>query len=137
MTPLFTMTRRVEFCETDAAGIVHFSAFPLWMEQAEHAFWRSLGLSVMWHEQEDASITWPRLACSSEFLSPARFEDEVEIRLAISERTGKTLTFAFQFYIGDRCLATGSMKTICCRHRAGEKLRAIEIPAFIAEKLPE
>ena len=38
----FTITRRVEFSETDMAGIVHFSNFCRYMEHAEHAFFRSL-----------------------------------------------------------------------------------------------
>ena len=42
----FTLTRRVEFSETDMAGIVHFSNFFRFMESAEHAFFRSLGFSV-------------------------------------------------------------------------------------------
>ncbi|MEL7264077.1 MAG: hypothetical protein AAFP69_04590, partial [Planctomycetota bacterium] len=42
----FSIQRRVEFRDTDAAGIVHFSAFFPFMETAEHAFLRSLGLSV-------------------------------------------------------------------------------------------
>ena len=39
-------TRRVEFADTDAAGIAHFSAFFAWMEETEHEFLRSRGLSV-------------------------------------------------------------------------------------------
>jgi hypothetical protein len=39
--------RRIEFCETDAAGIAHFSPMFPCMEQAEHALFRSLGTSVL------------------------------------------------------------------------------------------
>ena len=42
----FTTTRRVEFAETDLAGIAHFANFFRWMESAEHEFLRSLGLAV-------------------------------------------------------------------------------------------
>ena len=37
------MRRRVQFYETDAAGIVHFSWFYRYMEEAEHALWREAG----------------------------------------------------------------------------------------------
>ena len=37
MAEAFHYRRRVEFCETDAAGIVHFSAYFQYMEQAEHS----------------------------------------------------------------------------------------------------
>ena len=42
----FNTTRRIEFSDTDMAGIVHFSRFFVFMEAAEHAFLRSLGTSV-------------------------------------------------------------------------------------------
>ena len=37
----------VEFAETDAAGIVHFSVFFRYMEEAEHAVWRQAGLDIV------------------------------------------------------------------------------------------
>ena len=42
----FKLTRRVEFAETDMAGIVHFANFFRMMEAAEHAFFRSVGFSI-------------------------------------------------------------------------------------------
>ena len=42
----FRTTRRVEFCDTDMAGIAHFSNFFRWMESAEVEFLRQRGLSV-------------------------------------------------------------------------------------------
>ena len=39
----FTYRRRVQFYETDLAGIVHFSWYPRYMEEAEHAMWRDAG----------------------------------------------------------------------------------------------
>ena len=41
----FKLTRRIEFFETDLAGIVHFSNFYRMMESTEHAFFRSLQLA--------------------------------------------------------------------------------------------
>ncbi|MGY8650976.1 MAG: acyl-CoA thioesterase, partial [Verrucomicrobiia bacterium] len=54
----FIITRRVEFSETDAAGIVHFANFYRYMEYAEHAFFRSLGRSIV---DLDLDIGWPRV----------------------------------------------------------------------------
>ena len=42
----YRLRRRVQFHETDAAGIVHFSWFYRYMEEAEHALWRQAGLSI-------------------------------------------------------------------------------------------
>ena len=46
MSNEFSVTHFVQFSETDMAGIVHFSNFFRWMEEVEHAYFRSLGLSV-------------------------------------------------------------------------------------------
>ena len=42
----FRLKRRVQFYETDAAGIVHFSTYFRYMEEAEHALWRDAGMSI-------------------------------------------------------------------------------------------
>ncbi|MEQ2009187.1 MAG: acyl-CoA thioesterase, partial [Limisphaerales bacterium] len=47
MASEFKALRRVEFSETDMAGIVHYSNFFKYMETAEHAFFRSLGFSII------------------------------------------------------------------------------------------
>jgi acyl-CoA thioester hydrolase len=52
--------RRVEFSETDMAGIVHFSNFFRYMETAEHGFYRSLGFSVILRNY-DPPLGFPRV----------------------------------------------------------------------------
>ena len=46
MVSEYRLRRRVQFYETDAAGIVHFSWFFRYMEEAEHALWREAGLML-------------------------------------------------------------------------------------------
>ena len=41
----YRLKRRVQFYETDMAGIVHFSWFFRYLEEAEHAMWREAGLT--------------------------------------------------------------------------------------------
>ncbi|MEC9055374.1 MAG: hotdog domain-containing protein, partial [Verrucomicrobiota bacterium] len=70
----FEYQRRVEFHETDLAGLVHFSNFYRYMETAEHEFMRSLGHPV--HRQmNEIEIGWPRVSASCEFRKPARNDD--------------------------------------------------------------
>ena len=57
----FCTSRRVEFRDTDAAGIVHFSVVPVYMEQAGHELLRSLGMSVHQHDAQ-GEISWPRVS---------------------------------------------------------------------------
>ena len=56
----FKLVRRVEFIETDMAGIVHYSNFFRYMEAAETAFIRSLWFSI-WTLQAEPPVGWPRV----------------------------------------------------------------------------
>ena len=93
----FSITRQVEFAETDLAGIMHFTHFYRWMEVCEHAFLRSLGLSVDL-TTGDQRIGWPRVKTSCRFRRPLRFEDEVEVRLIVTEIRDRSIAYAFQFW---------------------------------------
>ena len=96
MASEFTITRRVEFSETDLAGIMHFTNFYRWMEICEHEFLRSLGLSVDM-EDENGRFGWPRVKTSCRFKRPLRFE-EVEVKLIVAEIRDRSIRYAFQFW---------------------------------------
>ena len=85
----FTTTRRVEFGDTDMAGIMHFSNFFRFMEVAETDFLRSRGLSVAWR-QDGVKRTASR-ACPSacDFQKPAQFEDVLTIAVTV-EKVGRS-----------------------------------------------
>src|SRR5262245_16335729 len=66
----YVYRRRVQFKETDASGLAHFSMFFAYAEEAEHAMWRAVGLSV---EARDSDIGWPRVSASFDFFKALRF----------------------------------------------------------------
>ena len=130
----FRTKRKIEFADTDMAGIVHFTRFFVFMESAEHEFLRSLGTSVVTEWNGDR-IGWPRLTASCDYLSPLRFEDEVEILLWVSKKSTKSLTYQFHFTHDGIDIARGQLTTVCCITNPGEKLRAIPIPEFIVSQI--
>lgn len=132
----YRTSRRIEFADTDMAGIVHFSRFYVFMEQAEHEFLRSLGFSV--HMEIDGDlISWPRLRASCEFAAPVRFEDEVEIRLFVRRKGSKSVTYGCEFFKDGVAVANGELTAACCVCNPGEVMKAIEIPAVIADQIEE
>lgn len=126
--PRYTHTRRVQFVDTDMAGIVHFSNFYRWMEEAELAFWRTLGKKVVQEQADGTVIGWPRVRASCTFEAPAYYDDVLDIDLEICRVGVKSLTFGFVFRRGDTRIATGELKIVCCRHEAHGKFNSIEIP---------
>jgi YbgC/YbaW family acyl-CoA thioester hydrolase len=122
--------RRVQFYETDAAGIVHFSWFYRYMEEAEHAMWRDAGMSI---HPEASEIGWPRVAASFEFRRALRFEDEFDIVIQVAEITSRTIRYVCTLEKDGERVATGTMTIACVATRPS--LRSIEIPSQIRKLL--
>ena len=134
MPTSFHTSRFVEFSDTDMAGIMHFSAFFCYMEAAEHELLRSLGFSVYSVIDSDV-VSFPRVAASCEFHSPAKCEDVLEIDVTVRRVGSKSITYHFQFSQHGRDVASGEMTSVCCRVPHGEAPFSIPIPSAIAEKL--
>ena len=130
----FITQRRVEFRDTDAAGIAHFSVFFAWMEQAEHEALRQLGMSVVQRDGE-RTLSWPRVAASCDFLSPVRFEDELRIEVRVEELGDKSVTYAFDFSCQGRPVASGRITAVCCLLDDHGGLSSVAIPPRIADRL--
>jgi YbgC/YbaW family acyl-CoA thioester hydrolase len=132
----FKIQRRVEFSETDMAGIVHYSNFFKFMETAEHAFYRSLGHSVVMKDA-DAPLGWPRVHAECDYFQPLRFEDLVEVHMLVKEKKNKALTYVFRFYKvnGERMeVARGSLTAVCVTHTE-EGMKAVAIPKELGDKI--
>ncbi len=125
------LKRRVQFYETDAAGIVHFSWFFRYMEEAEHAMWRAAGLSIHGRDQD---VGFPRVSTSFDFHRPLRFEEEFEVWLRITAMTKRTMKYACVLTREDVTVATGSLTVACVRVLSDDRLAAVEIPEEIAAR---
>lgn len=134
----FKAVRRVEFSETDAAGIVHFSNFFRYMETAEHGFFRSLGHSVVMNTF-DPPLGWPRVRAECEYRQPLRFEDEVEIHMLVTEKKSKSLSYIFKFRRlngpAPMEVARGSLTVVCVTKQADGKFSATAIPKAFADQI--
>jgi YbgC/YbaW family acyl-CoA thioester hydrolase len=130
----FTLSHRVEFAETDMAGIVHFANFHRMMENAEHAFFRSLGFTV--HGRDAEAVCWPRVNTACEFFKPLRFEEVVDIQLIVADVRTRSIRYVFRFWKdedGQRIeIARGSVTAVSATvNKATGRLGAVEIPGAI------
>ncbi len=141
---VFTHHFRVPFADTDLAGIVHFSNFFRYMENAEHAFYRSLGYSV--HPggsgatglESFPGYGWPRVSADCDYRKPLRFEEEIRVEVRILERRSKTIRYEFQFWHheADEPAATGHLTVICVRFdQEAKRMRAVDMPDAIGERI--
>jgi YbgC/YbaW family acyl-CoA thioester hydrolase len=136
MATPFRTSRRVEFVDTDMAGIVHFSNFFRYMEAAEVDFLRSLGLSVSMRTPEGTWLGFPRVSASCEFIRPARFLDVIDILVQVESVGQKSVTYRFEVEKDGAALARGQITAVCCR-TVGNQLESFAIPDDIRAKLEQ
>jgi len=129
----FTMKRCVQFAETDMAGVLHFSNYFRYMEEIEHAFWRSLGLTVYLREG-DPHLSWPRVSASCEYAAPLHFEDELEMKLRVTKVGDKSLQYEVEFRRNGQRVAMGKIAAVCCVTQPGS-FAATTIPKEIRSRL--
>ena len=134
MTP-FCTTRRVEFGDTDMAGIMHFSNFFRFMEAAESDFLRALGLSVSWIAD---GVKWgfPRVSAACDFKKPAKFQDVLTIAVTLEKLGAKSVSYRYDFS-NERGepIAVGRITAVLCRSSGPNQIESCEIPADIRAKL--
>jgi YbgC/YbaW family acyl-CoA thioester hydrolase len=130
-SPGFRYTRKVHFYETDLAGVVHFSCYFRYMEEAEHALWRAAGLTV---DRAGAELGYPRVSATFDYRSPLFFEDELTIVARIHAVTKRTIKYSFTFTRNGTSIGTGWLTTACATRTAGA-MRASEIPVDVVPRL--
>jgi len=132
----FRITRRVEFSETDMAGIMHYSNFFRFMESAEHGFYRSLGFSVSL-AQHNPPLGFPRVHAECDFKRPLRFEDLVEVHLLVRAKSARSVSYSFRFRNLSATpieeVARGKVTIVCVTQKTPGKMSAVPIPPEIAQ----
>ena len=121
-------TRRVQFYETDAAGVVHFSVYFRYMEEAEHALWRAAGLSIHGRSSE---VGWPRVHASFGYHRALRFEEEFEAWIRIVAIDERTISYTCLLSRDGARIATGQVKVACVTRGPAETWRGVAIPPEI------
>ena len=127
----YRLRRRVQFYEVDGAGIVHFSWFFRYMEEAEHALWRSAGLSIA----PTRELAFPRVAATFEYRRPLRFEDEFDVLIQVTSMSERNLEYSCTLMRGDTLIARGTMTVACVQMPEGQPMKRVPFPAHVAAQL--
>src|SRR5687768_7140212 len=80
--------REVEWGDCDPAGIAFYPRFFAWMDHMSHVLGREMGLTPSDMVGNNAH-GFPLVAAQAEFLSPARLEDQLEVRVYVT-RLGRS-----------------------------------------------
>ena len=110
--------RRVQFADTDAAGVVHFAKLLCYAEEAEHDLLGELGIPVT------GDGGWPRVQVSCDYLAPAYMGDTLDVAVSVEKLGKSSVSWLFAMTKDGVTLAKGSMKTV----RIDASGNAVELP---------
>ncbi len=99
--------RRVQFADTDAAGVVHFSRLLCYVEEAEHDLLRRVGIPLL------GDGGWPRVHVDCDYLAPVRPGESVEVAIAPEEIGRSSVGWVFSVRVSGTEVAKGRVKTVC------------------------
>lgn len=116
MPPRVSIRRRVQWMDTDAAGIWHHSAVIRWLEEAEAELHRQLGII------DQTFGATPRVSTEFRFFEPVRFDDEVEITLAVTSLGTTSITYHVEVTAGTRTISSGRLVAVFIDRVTGEKM---------------
>ncbi len=103
--------RAVAFSDSDAAGVVHFTALLRYAEDAEHRFLARVGVPLILRENGDI-IGWPRVHAQFDFRAPVRFGEEGTVALRLTRVGESSLTFRYRVAQLDTVVAEGEMTAV-------------------------
>ncbi|NIL98907.1 MAG: acyl-CoA thioesterase [Planctomycetales bacterium] len=127
-------TRPVQWRDTDAAGIVHFSVFFNYMEEAETVLLRELGVDVLVTDDQQR-YSFPRVSAQCDYQAPVRFGDTVEIDVSLVRLGDSSLTYKFDFSCDGRQVAVGQVTAVYCRLVDEGPPETVPLPSAIREPL--
>jgi acyl-CoA thioester hydrolase len=113
--PSVSISRRVAWIDTDAAGIWHHSVILRWFEEAEAELHRELGII------DETFGATPRVRTSFEFFRPVRFDDVVDIALTVASLGTTSITYEVEVTTDSVPVASGSLTAVLIHRESGEK----------------
>ena len=87
---------RVRYAETDAMRVAHHAAYLVWLEAARVEALRALGFSFANVEASGYGHAVRELRI--QYRRPARFDQELVMRVAIADARGPRMTFGYRLY---------------------------------------
>ena len=120
---------RVRYAETDKMGVVYYANYLVWFEVGRADLLRSLGWT--YREMEAAGVSLPVIEAHCEYLRPARYDDEIEVRTEGRMLSPVRMEFQYQIVkVADRTVAASGRTVHASLDPSGRPCR---LPARVRE----
>jgi acyl-CoA thioester hydrolase len=124
---------RVYWEDTDAGGVVYYANYLKFMERARSEWLRACGFEQD-ALRDEAGVVFVVRRVEIDYLSPARFNDELDVSVVLHEAGRASLAVRQELTRGERCLAR-ALVTLACVDAA--VFKAARIPAPILQSLTQ
>ena len=102
---------RVIFGDTDQMGVVYYANYLRYFESARSALLRARGFSA--RELVDEGVMFPVTEASCRYRQPARYEDLLDVHIAVEQMRHASVRFRYAVRRGDDLLAEGHTVHAC------------------------
>ena len=124
------ITIRVYYEDTDLAGVVYHANYLRFIERGRTEALRDLGIDQA-ALKRDRGLVFVVRRLTIDYLSPAVFDDLLEVRTRVIRLRGASLEMAQEIRRGDACLSR-AVVTVACMDSAGRPQR---LPGDVRDRL--
>jgi acyl-CoA thioester hydrolase len=103
---------RVYYEDTDMGGIVYYANYLKYIERARSAWVREMGIDQNEMRDKDGVVFAVRRV-EADYLGPAKFDDELEVRTTTQAVTGARLVMDQQVVRGEEVLFSAQVTIVC------------------------
>ncbi len=114
-------------------GMVHFSVFFRYMEEAEHAVWRRAGMDIFANHEEHS---WPRISAALRLQGAAQVPGRIRGAHRDRPRSRRsTIQWAHVIMRGESVIGTGTVTAVYVAKNRDGSMKSAEIPAAITSTI--
>lgn len=122
---------RVRYADTDQMGYMYYGNYARLYEIGRVETLRSIGFS--YREMEESGIMMPVYDNYSRYLQPARYDDELTVRVIMEELPKVKVVFKYEIYNQDRILLNTGITTLVFLNR--DTNRPTRAPQYLVDLL--
>jgi acyl-CoA thioester hydrolase len=120
---------RVYYEDTDLAGIVYYANYLRFIERARSELVREAGIDQL--AMKAAGLVFAVRRVEADYLSPARYDDQLEVRTRLADVKGASFTMPQEIWRGDTLLFRALVSIVVLNAEG----RAARLPAELRSRL--
>jgi acyl-CoA thioester hydrolase len=107
--PRSTSSLRVRYAETDKMGVVYYANYFVWFEVGRTDLLRTLGWT--YREMEAAGVSLPVIDARCEYMRPARYDDDIEVRTTGRLLSPVRMEFIYEVWLAGQATVAATGRT--------------------------